>query len=54
MDAWDAGAAVALGLFFGGVAAVYWPAALMLGGGGFLTLYYFREKAHALKQRSRR
>lgn len=54
MDAWDYGAFLAIASLFGGIAAVYWPLSLIIGGAGFLSLYYFREKARALKQSSRR
>lgn len=45
MDAWDVGAGLASLSVIGGVAAVYWPAALILGGVGFLWVYWHREKS---------
>lgn len=44
MDAWDILGFVSAVAILGGVVAIYWPAALILGGGAGLTLYYFAER----------
>lgn len=44
MDIWDIFAAVSAALFLGGVAAIYWPAALILAGAFGLFAYYLKER----------
>lgn len=54
-DLWDVGAVLALSALLCGVGFVYWPAALILGGGAFLWVYYHREKSiHAAQSAPRR
>lgn len=43
LDPWDLLAVVGLLLVLIGAAAIYWPLALILGGGLLLAAYYVRE-----------
>lgn len=43
-DPWDAIGVLGAVLVLAGVAAIYWPASMILGGSAALTLYYFRER----------
>lgn len=45
-DIWDLFGFAGLTAILGGVAAIYWPAALILGGGLLLGAYCFREFRH--------
>jgi hypothetical protein len=47
LDSWDVVALVGLLLVLIGAAAIYWPLALILGGGLLLGAYYVRECRHA-------
>jgi hypothetical protein len=47
LDLWDVLAIVGLLLVLLGAAAIYWPLALILGGGLLLGAYYLRECRHA-------
>ena len=44
LDAWDLAAIAAAVLVVVGLFAWHWPAALVAIGGGFLAVYYYREK----------
>ena len=54
MDAWDGIGFIGVSGILAGVAFVYWPAALILGGVVLLGVYYLRERALAARQSSSR
>lgn len=45
MDSWDAVGLASASLVISGVAAIYWPAAMILAGGFGLFAFYLRESA---------
>jgi hypothetical protein len=47
LDLWDLVAVLGVLLILSGAAAMYWPLALILGGGLLLGAYYVRESRHA-------
>lgn len=45
VDVWDVLGFAGCALVLAGLAAIYWPAALILAGAGLLGVYYLRERA---------
>ena len=54
MDRWDGIGFFGFALVLVGVAFIFWPLALILGGCGTIGLYLLRERAHAAQSASRR
>lgn len=53
IDLWDGVGVVGSGLVVAGVGFVYWPAALVLAGGGLVGLYLLRETRLAAQSATR-